>query len=283
MCRRRSLDQERGRQEQQAAGAELPAGRGEQRRGRCPAFAEHDTGGHDHGSAGGRRDAEAVRSRAGPQDEEADPGHARHAGDRGTRGRALTEQGGGEDCGPGRCPRAAPTESWPPNAAKATRLLHPDEPPLPFADEAFDLVTSRHPATVWRAEIARVLRPGGTYFAQHVGPASVCELDQYLLGPLPEEARRARHPDRESAEARAAGLEVADVRLERLRTEFFDIGAVVYFLRKVIWIVPGFTVDRYRDRLRGLHQLIGAEGVFPAHSSRFLIKARKPRTPRLAY
>ncbi|MFD6455644.1 class I SAM-dependent methyltransferase, partial [Nocardia sp. NPDC060220] len=73
------------------------------------------------------------------------------------------------------------TESWPPNIAKATALLHPrgvvvvaapDEPPLPFADAAFDLVTSRHPATIWWAEIARVLRSGGTYFAQHVGPAS---------------------------------------------------------------------------------------------------------------
>ncbi len=64
------------------------------------------------------------------------------------------------------------TESWPPNVAQATSLLHPrgvvvvvdsDEPPLPFADEAFDLVTSRHPSTVWWDEIARVLRSRGTY------------------------------------------------------------------------------------------------------------------------
>ncbi|KJK50567.1 hypothetical protein UK12_33690, partial [Saccharothrix sp. ST-888] len=53
---------------------------------------------------------------------------------------------------------------------------HPDEPPLPFSDEAFDLVTRRHPLTVWWEEIARVLRPGGTYLAQHVGHSSVFEL-----------------------------------------------------------------------------------------------------------
>jgi len=29
--------------------------------------------------------------------------------------------------------------------------------------------------------------------------------------------------------------------LEHPRTAFFDIGAVVYFLRPVPWIVPGFT------------------------------------------
>lgn len=177
------------------------------------------------------------------------------------------------------------TESWPPNVAKATELLHPrgavvvadpDEPPLPFADAAFDLVTSRHPATVWWTEIARVLRPGGTYLAQHVGPASVFELVECFLGPQPEEIRRKRHPDDERREAEAAGLQVLDLRLESLRTEFFDIGAVIYFLRKVIWMVPGFTVDRYRDRLRELDEKIRAEGPFVAHSTRFLIEARKP-------
>lgn len=67
-----------------------------------------------------------------------------------------------------------------------------------------------------------------------------------------------------------------NLRLERLRTEFFDIGAVVYLLRKVIWIVPGFTVEANRDRLRELHDRIQQDGPFIAHPSRFLIEARKP-------
>ncbi|WP_029108439.1 methyltransferase domain-containing protein [Mycobacterium sp. URHD0025] len=181
-------------------------------------------------------------------------------------------------------PTMAATESWPPNLDRATRLLgprgvvvvaDPDEPPLPFADAAFELVLSRHPATVWWDEIARVLAPGGAYLAQHVGPASVFELTEYFLGPQPQ-ARRARDPETESAAARAAGLDIVDLRAERLRVEFFDIGAVVYFLRKVIWIVPGFKVDTYRDRLAALHRQIVADGSFVAHSSRHLIEARKP-------
>jgi SAM-dependent methyltransferase len=180
---------------------------------------------------------------------------------------------------------AVATESWPPNVAKATRLLHPlgvvvvadpDEPPLPFAADTFDLVTSRHPVTVWWDEIARVLAPGGSYFAQHVGPHSVFELVEYFLGPLSEEVRRARHPDDDVAAATAAGLEIADLRLEETRIEFFDIGAVVYFLRKVIWMVPGFTVAEYLPRLRELHDLIEQNGPFVAYSTRFLIEARKP-------
>lgn len=181
-------------------------------------------------------------------------------------------------------PTMAATESWPPNVALAARRLHPrgvvvvadpDEPPLPFAADSFDLVTSRHPATVWWEEIARVLRPGGTYLAQHVGPETLSELYEFFLGPQPE-VQHTRHPDRESAHARAAGLTIRTLRMERLRVEFFDIGAVVYFLRKVIWTVPDFTVERYRDRLQQLHEQIRGDGAFVAHSSRVLIEAQAP-------
>ncbi|MCX5061127.1 class I SAM-dependent methyltransferase [Streptomyces sp. NBC_00452] len=179
----------------------------------------------------------------------------------------------------------AATEGWPPNIVEATALLRPrgtvvvavpEDAPLPFADGAFDLVSSRHPVTPHWAEIARVLEPGGTYFAQHVGPGSVYELVEYFLGPQPDQSRSARHPDGERAGAEAAGLEIVDVRAERLRIEFHDIAAVVHFLRKVVWMVPGFTVEAYEDRLRALHQRIGAEGPFVAHSTRHLFEARRP-------
>lgn len=182
-------------------------------------------------------------------------------------------------------PTMVATESWAPNVALATTLLHPrgavviadeDEPPLPFADHAFDLVTSRHPVSVRWDEVARVLQPGGAYLAQHVGPASVFELVELFLGPLPDAARRGRHPEVARRAAQGAGLDVVDLRPERLRVEFHDVGAVVFFLRKVIWMVPGFTVDAYRDRLRALHDEIQADGPFVAHSARYLIEARKP-------
>lgn len=202
------------------------------------------------------------------------------------------QTGGGEvlDFALGRAGRTPPvavaTEGWPPNVAKATALLRPrgvavvaaeEDAPLPFADGAFDLVVSRHPVRPQWEEIVRVLEPGGTYFAQHVGPASVFELVEYFLGPLPEEVRSGRHPDRERADAEAAGLEIVDLRAERLRIEFYDIAAVVHFLRKVVWMVPGFTVEAYEAQLRALHERIRDEGPFVAHSTRHLFDARKPR------
>ncbi|MDI2126553.1 methyltransferase domain-containing protein [Yinghuangia seranimata] len=216
-------------------------------------------------------------------------GYQKLIGERIGRAHAVLDiqTGGGEVLAgvPKLAPLTVATESWPPNIDKATRLLHPlgavvvadeDEPPLPFGPDAFDLVVSRHPVTVWWDEIARVLAPGGTYLSQQVGPASVFEVVEYFLGPQPPEVRHARHPDDAHAGAEAAGLDVVDLRFETLRTEFLDIGAVVYFLRKVIWMVPGFTVERYRDRLRDLHEQIEAEGPFVAHTTRFLIEARKP-------
>ncbi|WP_107483842.1 class I SAM-dependent methyltransferase [Streptomyces sp. SA15] len=177
------------------------------------------------------------------------------------------------------------TEVWPPNVAKATALLRPrgvavvaspEGAPLPFADDTFDLVVSRHPVRPDWPEIARVLEPGGTYFAQHVGPGSAFELVEHFLGPQPDQRHSSRHPDREREDAEAAGLEIVDLRAERLRMEFYDIAAVVHFLRKVIWMVPGFTVQEYEPRLRALHERIEAEGSFVAHSTRHLFEARKP-------
>ncbi|MFI9468611.1 class I SAM-dependent methyltransferase [Streptomyces sp. NPDC052492] len=209
------------------------------------------------------------------------------------------QTGGGEvlDFALARAPRRPPlvvaTEGWPPNVRKAAALLRPrgatvvaaaEDAPLPFADGAFALVVSRHPVKPHWSEIARVLRPGGTYFAQHVGPDSAYEVVEYFLGPQPRERRHARHPDRERRAAEAAGLEIVDLRAERLRMEFHDVAAVVHFLRKVIWMVPGFTVEAYRPRLRALHERTEAEGPFVAHSTRHLVEARRPglavHTPR---
>jgi SAM-dependent methyltransferase len=151
----------------------------------------------------------------------------------------------------------------------------PEEPPWPFADGAFDLVTSRHPATVEWPEIARVLSPGGTYLAQHVGAESVYELAAEFLDITPEH-RLARRADLEAEAARAAGLEVVQVRTARTRMEFHDIAAVVVFLRKVVWIVPGFDVHRHLGVLERLDEEIRRSGPLVAHSARTLLEARRP-------
>jgi SAM-dependent methyltransferase len=175
------------------------------------------------------------------------------------------------------------TEGWAPNVARARDLLGPRgvqvvqvEPgsPLPFPDGTFELVTSRHPVRPDWSEIARVLTTGGHYLAQHVGPASAFELIEYFLGPLPEN-RKGRDPRDAVTAAQDAGLTVTDLQEARCRMEFFDIGSVVYTLRKCVWWVPDFTVARYLGRLQELDRQIREHGPFVAYSSRFLIEARR--------
>ena len=201
------------------------------------------------------------------------------------------QTGGGEVLAtvPAAPPTLVATESWPPNLAVArrnlarlgARVVAVPEPgsDLPFPDGSFDLVVSRHPVTVRWDEVARVLKPGGTYFSQDVGHPSVGELSEFMLGdayPRKGPDDPSRDPKWSVRAAEQAGLDVVDLREFRGRMEFFDVAAVVVFLRKVIWIVPGFTVARYRDRLRALHEQIERDGPFLATSVRFLIEARKP-------
>src|ERR1017187_9685547 len=133
-------------------------------------------------------------------------GYARLLGERmaalaGVPGAAALDlqTGGGEVLATvrGGPPTLVATESWPPNLEVARRnlarigarivRLNDEYDDLPFGDASFDLVASRHPVGVRWDEVARVLKPGGTYFSQDVGHGSVGELTEFLMGPLPEE------------------------------------------------------------------------------------------------
>ena len=180
--------------------------------------------------------------------------------------------------------RMVATETWPPNVQRARELLGSrgvevvetsEGAPLPFVDGSFELVTARHPVEPNWPEIHRVLKAGGCYFAQHVGPRSASELIEYFLGPAPC-GESARDPQREAALAQQAGLVVTDLRTARCRMEFYDVGAVVWILRKCVWWVPDFSVDKYLSKLRELDTRMRDGGPFVAYASRHLIEARRP-------
>jgi SAM-dependent methyltransferase len=176
------------------------------------------------------------------------------------------------ECGDGRLldslPRRPPLVAGVEDYQPAPGMVRATGAALPMRDAAFDLVISRHPVVAHWDEIARVLAPGGSYLAQHVGPRSAAEVGEWFVGPWPKSD--ARTPERAQREAERVGLDVVDLRYEELPMVFHDIGAVIYFLRLVVWIVPDFSVDKYRDRLRALHDAM----PFHATSTRFLIAAQ---------
>lgn len=176
------------------------------------------------------------------------------------------------------------TEGWAPNHALASAALEPFDgvvtlvedsaAPLPFGDSTFGLVTGRHPVAFPYAESARVLAPGGTLLVQEVGAGSNRALYEFLMGP--QENRDAEYLDDVRAQVGAVGLDLVRLQDALTRVEFFDLAAVVHFLRKVLWTVPDFTVEKYRDRLGALREHIAEHGSFVCHSRRTLVEARKP-------
>ena len=224
---------------------------------------------------------------AGRATEERPPwGYARLLADRLARvGSALdVDTGGGEVVAqaPELPARMVVTEGWPPNARRARALLGPRGvevlesagSPLPVPAGSFELVTARHPVAPDWPEVHRVLRPGGRYLGQHVGPRSAFELIERFTGPVTGPVDR--EPDDEAAAAQRAGLVVEDVRRARCRMEFHDVGAVVWTLRRCVWWVPGFSVEEHEGTLRGLDAEMRAGRPVVAHSTRHLVEARRP-------
>jgi SAM-dependent methyltransferase len=217
-------------------------------------------------------------------------GYARLMGERmaGAEAALDIETGGGEVLATVAQPPAllVATEGWWPNVEVARARLQPlgarvvaaaEMPTLPFTDASFDLVVSRHPVVVLWREIARVLRPGGTYLSQQIGPGTNRELTDCMMGPRPVNEVRSAASARRGAES--AGLEVVELRECALRVAFFNVGAVVYFLRKVRWTVPDFTPEAYDAQLRRLHERIEREGPFVSTAQRLLVEARRPHRP----
>ncbi|WP_407320286.1 hypothetical protein UQW22_07490 [Isoptericola halotolerans] len=77
------------------------------------------------------------------------------------------------------------------------------------------------------------------------------------------------------AAAERAGLVVDDVRRARCRMELDDVGAVIWPLRRCVWRVPDFSVDRYEDTLRELDAEMRAGRPVVARSTRHLVEARR--------
>ncbi len=57
--------------------------------------------------------------------------------------------------------------------------------------------------------------------------------------------------------------------------EFFDVGTVVWILRKCMWWVPDFSTERYLDKLVELDEQMRAGRPFITSSARHLIEAQR--------
>ena len=176
--------------------------------------------------------------------------------------------------------RARAVEGYVPNLAVARRRLEPlgvavfegnTRSGMPFEDGAFDLVLSRH-GGFRAAEMHRILQPGGTFLTQQVGGDNLADLVAAFGG-------RLAYPDntleRVCEDFAALGCEIQLREAWRGPATFHDIGALVYFLKAIPWVIEGFEVERSVDVLQSLHRQLQAGGSLEFTYSRFLIQAVK--------
>jgi SAM-dependent methyltransferase len=174
------------------------------------------------------------------------------------------------------------TEGYRPNVSVARARLEPlgvrvadvssiTDGRLPFDAATFDLIIDRHEGAP-ASELARVLKSGGRYLTQQVGGENCLDLNRFL-----EDTPTFQYMDCTLAgmarDLETAGFRILDTREAFPKYTFLDIAGVVFYLHAIPWQIPGFTVEKYRQKLTAIHELIQKEGGFTVREHRFLIEA----------
>lgn len=205
--------------------------------------------------------------------------------------------GGGEWLSelPFRPPRTVATEAWPPNVGIAAKRLLPlgvsvvqvapardnigrpiesAAPPLPFRSAAFHLVADRH-ESFELGEVARILAPGGWFITQQVDAGNDDDYLALMGHEVPPIDPAARWESWLPGQLEAAGFEVVEQASAPLVQVIKDVGVIAWFLKALPWLVPGFSIETHRARLREVQERIDRDGPITVRQRRFFVRARK--------
>lgn len=191
-----------------------------------------------------------------------------------------------------RPPLVVATEAWAPNVPVAARRLRergvpvvwPGAPPdnagqrgpttvfLPFRDASFELVNSRHESYV-ADEVARVLKPGGSFVTQQVDHTWADGLARVLgLGPP---ALSGWEREQAVRRLRAVGLYTEDGGIGSVSMWFADVAPLIWYVRLTGWVFPDF--DPAAGPWREIQARIDREGPLRLREARFWLRAVKKR------
>jgi SAM-dependent methyltransferase len=172
------------------------------------------------------------------------------------------------------------TEGYPPNFKLATERLAPlgvkvvevqlsEDEPMPFAEGEFELVLNRHAAFNPR-EVARILAPGGTFLSQQVHGLWAQDL-LAAFGAKPQWPHAI--PAYYLPKLEAAGLTMIAVKEWRGDLSFSEVGAIVYYLKAVPWLVPDFSVETHLPYLFKLQERLEKGNPLTFEARKYLIEA----------
>jgi len=174
------------------------------------------------------------------------------------------------------------TEDYAPNVRLATERFAPlvvrvveaeltETGTLPFADGEFDLVLNRH-SGLNHGEVARVLSPGGTFLSEQVHGLWAQDLIATFDA---EPAWPHETLDYTASRLERAGLTVVSAQDWTGRLSFTDVGAIVYYLKAVPWLVDGFSVPTHVKPLLALQERLERGNGLVFEAGTYLVEARK--------
>ncbi len=178
----------------------------------------------------------------------------------------------------------AVTESYPPNVEHCQKWLAPlgiqvvkadSGGILPFAENQFDVVINRHGAYQIE-EIKRVLKPNGFFITQQVGGSNARELSSFLCDHFNPQFPR-HNLENESQRFTQAGFRLMYQNQSYPKIRFFDVGALCYYVKRIPWEYPGFSVENAYEKLLRLQDRIEKYGKIEATSHRFIIIAKNQK------
>jgi SAM-dependent methyltransferase len=173
------------------------------------------------------------------------------------------------------------TEGYKPNVPIAKKKLEPlgvsvyevvDDEQLPFSDQHFDLIINRHESYSVK-ELKRIVKPNGIFLTQQVGGWDCKEINEWFGTSVNPEFKEWKllsalemFPVNE--------WEIVEQKEEFPIQRFYDLGAVIYYLKAIPWQVPDFSIKKYEDALYRLYLHIGKIGYFDVTQSRFFLKVK---------
>ena len=172
------------------------------------------------------------------------------------------------------------TEGWLPNIPVARKKLEPlgvkivavdESGRLPFKNDEFDIVLNRH-SGFDRREVFRILQKDGIFFTQQVSGNNLQDLIEEFRG---DTQFKEWNAEKEKGRLEKVGFRVEIAKDWKGKAEFKDVGAIVYFLKAIPWVVKDFSVDAYLPILKKLQTKADSGKKLVFKETRFLIKARK--------
>ena len=144
---------------------------------------------------------------------------------------------------------------------------------LPFENDFFDVIINRHESFDLE-EVDRTLKQGGYFITQQVGNQSNRELMQRLNDS--NDPYLPHHTLSNYVESLISlGFQIIKMDEMIYPAKFFDVGALVFFAKIIVWEFPGFSVKTHLEKLLDFQRDIDEKGYIESTDHRFLIVAKK--------